>query len=139
MVKLDPTGATCCSPPSRAAPGQAGGLPARPSPWTAGNVYFTGNTQAPLFPTTAGCFPSALKGNKDAFVVKLNPTATARLYSTFLGAGGGGATSFGYGIAVDAAGNAYVAGTTSATKFPTTPGHLVLRIKGARTMSSSRK
>ncbi len=41
-------------------------------------------------------------------------------YSTYLGAGG--AFDGGHMIAVDAVGNSYVGGTTSATNFPVTPG-----------------
>ena len=40
-------------------------------------------------------------------------------YSTYLGGSGG---DVGYGIAVDAAGNTYVTGTTSSINFPTTTG-----------------
>jgi hypothetical protein len=41
------------------------------------------------------------------------------IYSTYLGGSG---DDYGYGIAVDSAGNAYVVGTTSSTNFPTTAG-----------------
>lgn len=43
----------------------------------------------------------------------------AIVYSTFLGGSG---TEDGYGIAVDAAGSAYVTGATASTNFPTTAG-----------------
>ncbi len=43
----------------------------------------------------------------------------ALVYSTYLGGSNG---EIGKGIAVDAAGNAYVTGRTSSTDFPTTPG-----------------
>ena len=52
------------------------------------------------------------------FVTRLNPTGTALDFSTFLGGAGG---DVGKGIAVDAAGSAYVTGTAG-TGFPTTPG-----------------
>src|SRR5439155_12173382 len=48
----------------------------------------------------------------------LNPAGAALVYSTYLG----GSSNFdeGFGIAVDAAGNAHVMGLTFSTDFPTT-------------------
>ena len=53
------------------------------------------------------------------FVTKLNTTGSALVYSTFLG--GSGFDSAG-GLALDAAGNAYVSGGAASVDFPTTPG-----------------
>jgi hypothetical protein len=58
-------------------------------------------------------------GAYDAFVTKLNPAGTVLAYSTYLG---GSDDDEGVGIAVDASGNAYVAGLTNSTNFPITPG-----------------
>ena len=85
---------------------------------SAGDAYVTGYTSSTSFPTTTGAYSATTSGATDAFVTKLNPTGTI-LYSTYLG---GNDTSAGNGIAVDSAGDAYVAGTTSATDFPTTTG-----------------
>jgi hypothetical protein len=96
----------------------------------AGNAYVTGSTlsAAPTaFPTTAGGFQIALAsaGFTDAFVTKLNPAgagAADLVYSTYLG---GGNADVGNGIALDAARNAYVTGSTASaapTAFPTTAG-----------------
>jgi hypothetical protein len=86
----------------------------------AGNAYVTGSTESSNFPTTTGAHRTNFQGGvADAFVAKLNPTGTALLYSTFLGGSG---YDEGYGIAVDAAGNAYVTGYTDSTNFPTTTG-----------------
>ncbi len=52
----------------------------------------------------------------DAFVSKLNPEGSALVYSTYLG---GNRFELGGGIAVDAAGAAYVTGTTASSNFPT--------------------
>jgi len=82
----------------------------------AGDAYVTGYTTSTTFPTTVG--PYSSNGATDAFVTKLDPTG-AILYSTYLG---GNDTSAGAGVAVDSAGDAYIAGTTSATDFPTTTG-----------------
>src|SRR5439155_17628970 len=85
----------------------------------AGNAYVTGGILSTDFPTTAGAFQTTLGGDLDAFVTKLNPTGSALVYSTFLG---GSAFDEGLGIAVDAAGNAYVTGRAISTDFPTTAG-----------------
>ena len=52
------------------------------------------------------------------FVAKINASGTALVYSTYLG-GGSVDPDVGNGIAVDAAGNAYVTGSTSSADFPT--------------------
>ncbi len=85
-----------------------------------GNAYVTGNAH-PGFPTTPAAFQPAYGGGNegDAFVTKLNPAGSALVYSTFLG---GSSNDAGYGIAVDADGNAYVTGSTNSTNFPTTAG-----------------
>jgi len=54
-------------------------------------------------------------GDADAFVVKVHPAGNTLLYSTYLG---GGKQEQGSGIAVDAAGNAYVIGHTLTPFFP---------------------
>ena len=86
-----------------------------------GNAYITGLTQSPNFPTRPGSFDrTGSAGNKlDAFVTKLNPTGSALIYSTFLG---GSNFEWGRAIAIDTAGNAYVAGQTQSSNFPTTGG-----------------
>ena len=52
----------------------------------------------------------------DAFVASLNATGSALRYSTYLG---GGDADTGLGIAIDAAGQAYVTGRTQSVNFPT--------------------
>jgi len=52
-------------------------------------------------------------------VTKLTATGAALTYSSYLG---GASDDYGYGIAVDAAGDAYVTGLTSSSNFPTTVG-----------------
>jgi hypothetical protein len=87
---------------------------------SASNVYVTGTTGSANFPVTSGA-PQPIKATwQDVFITKLNNTGTALAYSTFLG--GSNSTEWGYGIAVDASGNAYVAGATHSSDFPTTPG-----------------
>ena len=80
-----------------------------------GNAYVTGSTSSAKFPTSSGAFQSAVAGQSDAFVAKLNPAGNALVYSTYLG---GSTTDVGNGIAVDSTGNAYVTGYTDSTNFP---------------------
>ena len=75
---------------------------------SAGNAYVTGETGASSFPTTAGSFQTARMGY-DTFVTKLNPAGSALVYSARFG---GNLDDFGRGIALDAAGNAYITGWT---------------------------
>jgi Beta-propeller repeat len=84
----------------------------------AGNAYVTGYTDSTSFPTTPDAFqPQLAKSPSWApFVTVLNSAGSALVYSTYLGDG------WGYGIAVDKVGNAYVTGGTASTSFPTTPG-----------------
>jgi CSLREA domain-containing protein len=91
-----------------------------------GNAYIVGATQSSDFPTTNGSGGSTpafqlnhgggANGN-DAFFTKVNATGSALLYSSYFG---GSANDGFLGIAVDAAGYAYVAGS-GALNFPTTP------------------
>ena len=88
-----------------------------------GNSYVTGNATSADYPTTVGAIQSAYNGpswmGSDAFVSKLNPDGTALIYSTYLGGTGYDQAN---GIAVDPAGNAFVAGWTQSSDFPTTAG-----------------
>jgi hypothetical protein len=84
---------------------------------TAGNTYVTGFTTSGDFPTSGALLQRTYGGgNTDAFVTKLNPAGSALVYSSFLG---GSNADIGYGVAVDPSGNAYVAGQTCSTDFPT--------------------
>ncbi len=91
-----------------------------------GNAYVTGDAFSTDFPVTPGAFqstnPAAASESPDAFVTKLNANGTALVYSTYLGGGGTYAGNQGGAIAVDAAGNAYVAGRTTSAEFPVTQG-----------------
>src|SRR5207249_5256491 len=93
----------------------------------AGNAYVTGYTSSTNFPTTAGAFRTSFSGNTDAFVTKVNPSGSALAYSTYLGGSGYERAP---GIAVDAAGNAYVTGFTDSANFPTTPGAIQTNFAG---------
>jgi len=86
-----------------------------------GGLYLTGVTSSTDFPMAGNSAQSANAGGQDAFVVKLYPEipfADSLVYSTYLGGSGTDAAN---AVAVDAAGNIYVAGyTTPAENFPLT-------------------
>jgi hypothetical protein len=96
----------------------------------AGDAYVTGQTYSSDFPVTQGAFQTqnhgASNGRPNAFVTKLNPAGTALVYSTYLGGSDtryyGFPLDSGAAIAVDPAGDAYVAGQTPASDFPVTQG-----------------
>jgi hypothetical protein len=64
-------------------------------------------------------YDAAWNGNRDVFVAKLNAAGNALFYSTYLG---GGSHDYGFGLAIDGIGNAYVTGYTESSAFPTTAG-----------------
>ena len=82
------------------------------------NVYVVGQTRSTDFPTAAPD-QAANKGDYDVFMTKLRSTGWGLAYSTYLGGSG---SDYGQGIAVDAAGNAYLTGSTYSSDFPTTAG-----------------
>jgi len=99
-----------------------------------GNAFVTGRTNSTDFPTSEDAMQRNYRGGVppaepvdpqlafragDAFVTKLNPSGSAIVYSTFYG---GSQNEAGMAIAVDAQGNAYVAGLTNSTNLPVTPG-----------------
>ena len=84
------------------------------------SVYLTGSTTSPNLPAI-GTFQKSLAGaGPNVYVAKIGITGQGSqlLYVTYLG-GNGKDTPV--GIKVDGAGDAFLAGTTSSTNFPTTP------------------
>lgn len=98
----------------------------------AGEAFVTGVTSSTDFPLTANAVDTKLTAFfccfEDAFVTGLNSTGSALVYSTYLG---GRDDEIGHGIAVDGAGNAYVAGQTRSADFPTTPKAFEKKYKGS--------
>jgi hypothetical protein len=88
-----------------------------------GNAYVTGwtnSTEDLDFPTIMG--PDAThNGGTDAFVAAVRSTGTSLAYCGYIG---GSDNDYGYGIAVDASGTAYVTGKTASSEatFPDTVG-----------------
>ncbi|HEX2196471.1 MAG TPA: hypothetical protein VHJ76_06050 [Actinomycetota bacterium] len=92
----------------------------------AGNLYVAGHTSSADFPTTSGAYQTEFQGDHasslyDVFVTKVDPSGSEVVYSTYLG---GAHRDMVFDIDVDAAGAAYLTGTTSSSDWPTTPGAL---------------
>ena len=100
---------------------------------SAGEAYVTGTTLSANFPVTPGVVRTSFAGSGgqpvtdlnapffiagDGFVAKLNSTGTQILFATYLG---GKLDDTPTSIAVDSAGNIFVAGATLSSDFPTTP------------------
>jgi Beta-propeller repeat len=82
-----------------------------------GDAYLSGYTTSSDFPIANALQPHNATGGHgaNAFVTKFNPTGSGLIYSTYLG---GSTYEQANGLALDAAGNAYIAGTTYSNNFP---------------------
>jgi photosystem II stability/assembly factor-like uncharacterized protein len=86
-----------------------------------GSAYLTGYSYGGLPASPGAPQPQPAAGSADAFIAKLNNTGTALSYATYLG---GSQWDQGNSIAVDSAGNAYVAGSTTSPDLPVTASAL---------------
>ena len=90
-----------------------------------GAAYITGSTSSSGLATT-GAPQNALAGDQDVFVAKLTPSGAVS-YLTYLG---GANSDSGNAVAVDGAGNTFVAGQTCSTDFPITADALGKGLSG---------
>jgi len=87
---------------------------------SAHNVFVAGVTNGTDFPVTSGAFQTVKSGgNYDGFVTKISPSGDRLLYSTYLGGNG---DDYALALALDGSDEAVVAGMTTSTTFPATPG-----------------
>ncbi len=86
---------------------------------SSGAAYVTGETLSTDFPTTSGVYSDTYQGSRDIFVSKLDANGTSLIYSTYIGHTDEERVG---SIAVDGNGNAYIAGRTKSSGFPTTSG-----------------
>jgi hypothetical protein len=113
VAKFDPTGALAyCTYLGGAGDDRAFGIAVDAT----GAVYLTGWTSSTDFPTAGNPYQQNLAGGLDAFVAKLSATGESLIFSTFLG---GASSDQGRAIALDASGDAFVAGQTTSSDFPT--------------------
>jgi hypothetical protein len=92
-----------------------------------GAAYLAGFTESTNFPTANPVQNFNARGT-DVFVAKLNPAGSGLVYCTYLGGSGDDEAN---GIAVDAAGEAYVTGSTASQDFPVV-GPLQQKLAGER-------
>jgi len=85
----------------------------------AGAVYVAGSTASFNFPGTAGGAQPNAAGGGDAFVAKLDRDLASFVRVTYLG---GSNADVAQALALDAAGNVYVTGSTNSLDFPRTAG-----------------
>ena len=113
----------------------------------AGGVYLAGSTYLTSFPVTPGLPAGPVSFNpvamtSGAFLTKISADGSRIVYSALLSGSsvdcGGGSSCFtggryatGVAVAVDAAGEAYLAGNTNTTDLPTTPGAFLTKGTGA--------
>jgi Beta-propeller repeat len=86
---------------------------------SSGGAYVTGETESTNFPILGGVAPNTNVGSFDVFVTKVAADGLTLVYSTYVGGSGSDSGNF---IAVDASGDAFVAGGTSSSDFPVTAG-----------------
>ncbi len=92
------------------------------------NIYLTGWASSPNFPVVGGV-QSRPASARNAFIAKLNPTASALIYSTFLGGSG---VDFGNAIAVDSLGEAVIVGDTTSKNLAVTAGAFQRTLAGGQ-------
>ncbi len=90
-----------------------------------GNVYLTGGTVSPDFPTTPGAYDQTYNGDVDAFAMKLDSTGQL-IWSTFIGSSD---EDYAYAVKVDEEGNVYLSGRAAAG-FPVTNGAFQSEFRG---------
>jgi len=97
---------------------------------SANNVYVAGKTSSRDFPTTGSSYQKDYAGgDNDIFVAKFLPGKADVAYVTYIGSGG---SDEGFGVAVDAAGNAYITGDTDSDRYPITSDATQIRRNGNR-------
>jgi hypothetical protein len=88
-----------------------------------GFIYLVGGTHSPDFPVTPGAYDTSFNGEGewagDVYVVKMNPTGSDIVFSTYLG---GKVEDTANQIEIDSKGNIVIAGATCSSDFPATEG-----------------
>lgn len=90
---------------------------------TDGSLYYLTHSRSADAPVTANAIQPRLSslGNTDLMVARVSADGSSLLFSTYFGGNGNDFTET-HGLAVDQAGNAYIAITTTSTDLPATAG-----------------
>lgn len=99
---------------------------------SAGKIYVGGDTTSADFPVTSGAYQTTNSPAGKGFVAAFDPTQTGSqslVYSTLLGGTNGSEGEVINALTVDKNGDAFVAGSTSSSDFPTTSGALQTVLK----------
>jgi len=94
-----------------------------------GHAYVLMTTTSPDMPTSPNAYDRTYHGGLDLYVAKLSPDGARLEWGTYLGGTRDESTET-HELAIDAAGNAYVASTTQSPDFPTTGGALQRTLGG---------
>jgi hypothetical protein len=93
---------------------------------SAGDAYIGGAAYSGDFPVTSGVVQSTNNSYAsygwNQFVAKLNPAGSALLYATYIGGSGDYGSTDNVCLAIDSAGDAFIASTVLSTTFPVTSG-----------------
>lgn len=96
-----------------------------------GNIYLVGGTHSYDFPVTDNVFDITFNGEKDwggdVFLLKLDPTGSKIIFSTFIG---GAAQETADVVHVDKEGNVIIGGCTLSIDFPTTENVIDRNFRG---------
>jgi len=88
-----------------------------------GFIYLVGGTHSSNFPVTRGAYDTGFNGEGewagDVYVVKMNPSGSDIVFSTFIG---GKVEDTANQIGIDSKGNIIIAGCTCSADFPATDG-----------------
>ncbi len=85
----------------------------------AGNILTGGRCFGAGYPTTPGAYDVTFGGNVDIAITKLNPTGTARIYSTYIG---GSSDEYVHSMYSLPNSDLLLYGSCASTNYPTTPG-----------------
>ncbi len=86
---------------------------------SSGNIWIAGQTESTDFPVTNDAFRDQISGEQDAFASCLSGDLSTLVFSTYFG---GSESDFAKNIIVLNMNEFYIAGGTSSTDFPITPG-----------------